>query len=253
MTTAAGNLFRPCLACRSGPGETRLPEGEYPLGRREPTDFEHVEKYPYSAVAPRAVAHVERVLRLPWWHWGHDQGKEGSCVGHGISMERAITNIAQAKALGLLHPGRRYNPLDVWNEAKKIDEWPDTNPGDDHGTSVRAGYDVCRDKGLVRVISMRMGPDGVPVPYRPRSRSKEEGVQRNRWAGSTDEVRTAVASGLPVAIGVNWYSNFDRPVAKPSPDGGLRPLDRRGGSREEFVADTPSASTERATRVRHSS
>jgi hypothetical protein len=195
--------------------------GEYPLGRREPTDFEHVEKYPYSAVAPRAVAHVERVLRLPWWHWGHDQGKEGSCVGHGISMERAITNIAQAKALGLLNPGRRYNPLDVWNEAKKIDEWPDTNPGDDHGTSVRAGYDVCRDKGLVRVISMRMGPDGVPVPYRPKPRSKDEGVQRNRWAGSTDEVRTAVASGLPVAIGVNWYSNFDRPVAKPSPDGGF--------------------------------
>ena len=117
--------------------------------------------------------------------------------------------------------GRRYNPLDVWNEAKKIDEWPDTNPGDDNGTSVRAGYDVCRDKGLVRVTAMRMGPDGVPVPYRPRPRSRDEGVQRNRWARSSDEIRTAVAGGLPVAIGVNWYSNFDRPVAKPSPDGGF--------------------------------
>jgi hypothetical protein len=93
-------------------------------------------------------------------------------------MERAITNIAQAKALGLLQAGRRYNPLDVWNEAKKIDEWPDTNPGDDHGTSVRAGYDVCRDKGLVRVISTRMGSDGVPVPYRPGTRSRAEGVHQ---------------------------------------------------------------------------
>jgi hypothetical protein len=194
--------------------------GEQPLGRREPTDFQHVEKYPYSAVAPETVTHVERVLRLPWWQWSHDQGREGSCVGHGVSMERAITNIAQAKALGLAKAGRRYNPIDLWNEAKKIDEWPDTNPGDDNGTSVRAAYDVARNEGLVRVTFMRMGPDGVPVPFQPKARSKDEGVSSNRWAKTTDEMRTSIANGVPVAIGVNWYSNFDAPVSKPNSAGG---------------------------------
>ena len=155
--------------------------GEYPLGRREPTDFEHVEKYPYSAVAPRAVAHVERVLRLPWWHWGHDQGKEGSCVGHGISMERAITNIAQAKALGLLNPGRRYNPLDVWNEAKKIDEWP----GEDYdGTSVRAGLDILRKRGHCEIDNGKTSPEDIG-----------EGIKANRWARSVDDVLTALCYG----------------------------------------------------------
>ena len=98
--------------------------GQHPLGRREPTDFVHVERYPWSAVAPPTVATVERVLRLPWWAWSHDQGREGSCVGHGIAMERAITNIAQARRLGI-PAGRRYDPIDLWNEAKKIDEWDD--------------------------------------------------------------------------------------------------------------------------------
>ena len=134
-------------------------------------------------------------------------------------MERAITNIAQAIGLGLARPGRRYDPIDLWNESKKIDEWDDTNPGDDNGTSVRAAYDIARDKGLCRVTFMRMG-DGVPVPVRARSRDRAEGIERNRWAGTTDEVRTAIANGRPVAIGVNWYSDFDRPVSKPSPSGG---------------------------------
>jgi hypothetical protein len=206
---ASLNLFRRASGAR----------GQHPLGRREPTDFQHVERYPFSAVAPPTVASVERVLRLPWWGWSPDQGREGSCVGHGVAMERAITNIAQARVLGI-SAGRRYDPIDLWNEAKKIDEWDDTNPGDDNGTSVRAAYDIARTKGLCRVAFMRMGEDGVPVPFRPRPRDKAEGIERNRWAGSSDEVRTAIAGGLPVAIGVNWYSDFDRPVSKASPGGG---------------------------------
>src|SRR4051812_1703173 len=103
------------------------------LGRRTPTTWTHVQKYPYSAVAPETVTTIEKTLPLPWWHWSHDQGRQGSCVGHGVSMERAICNTMQNVALALPYPTRRYNPLHVWNQAKIIDEWPDTNPGDDNG------------------------------------------------------------------------------------------------------------------------
>ena len=185
------------------------------LGRRIPTDFEHVEKFPFSTVEPVAVDVVNHTMSLPSWHWTHDQGHEGSSVGHGIAMERAITNTRQNRLLQILYPGRRYDPLFVWNEAKKIDEWPDTNPGDDNGTSVRAGYDVCRLKGLPRVTSMRLDEEGNPYPYKQTEVDVSAGISANRWARTVDEIRTALASNLPVAIGVNWYSNFDRPVGKP--------------------------------------
>src|SRR5205085_3533800 len=108
---------------------------EHGLGRVQPLDFAHVDKYPYKTVAPSTVMNVERVLGLPWWHWSHDQGREGSCVGHGCAMERAITNSTQNKILlALRFYTRRYDPLDLWNEAKLVDEFPETQPGDDSGT-----------------------------------------------------------------------------------------------------------------------
>lgn len=194
---------------------TTYPLTPKPLGRKTPKDFNHVDKYPLKALAPRTVAKVEQVLRLPSWHWEHNQGREGSCVPHGSSMERAVTNTRQNILGALLHKTVRYDPIWLWNEAKKIDEWPETNPGDDEGTSVRAAYDVLRTVGHRRIglHSISLNVDGVPVvndPYEGPP-SLDEGVLTNRWATTVDEMRTAIASNLPVTIGVNWYSNFDRP------------------------------------------
>lgn len=185
------------------------------LGRRTPTDWKHVQRFPFSAVAPETVSKAEKVLRLPWWHKSHDQGQEGSCVGHGAAMERAVTNTAQNAFLHLVKPTRRYDPIWIWNQAKSIDEWPDTNPGDDNGTSVRAGYDVLRTLGAPRVQSMKL-IDGVPMPQHEGIVDLSEGVAANRWATSVDEIRSAIANGTPVTIGVDWYSNFDRPEKKGS-------------------------------------
>jgi len=202
------------------------------LGRRVPTDFRHVERHPFSAAVATTVTAAERVLALPSWHWTHDQGNLGACVGHGAAMERAITNAAQNRAAGMQLYGRRYNPLHIWDAAKARDDWPDTNPGDNEGTSVRAAYDVLRDVGPER-CRIRMG-DGVPVPYNVGPPLLADGVAANRWATSVDEMRTALALGLPVVIGVNWYAAFDSPTRQPNgewwmPQPGVKLGGLRGG------------------------
>lgn len=157
-----------------------------PLGRRRSPDTKHIEKYPFRVV--RAVANVENILPLPSWHEEHDQGTEGACVGYGWSMAKAILD------------KQRFNDAWLWNEAKKIDIWPDTNPGDNNGTSVRAAGDVLRDQG--HVLKGKRSPE------------RRWAIQENRWATTVDEMRTAIAGNVPVVIGVNWYSNFDNPQHK---------------------------------------
>lgn len=192
------------------------------LGRKIPPNFNHVEKWPVKTVTPKTVQTVNKILRLPNWHWTHDQGQEGSCVGHGTGMERAITNTTQNFLLNVLGvKTRRYDTIWIWNRAKAVDPWPDTNPGDDNGTSVHAAYDVMRLEGPVRVKSMHIVND-KPVPIKADSSPTfKDGALVNRWATSVDEMRTCLSQGLPVTIGINWYENFDNPT----PIGGQRRAD----------------------------
>lgn len=170
------------------------------LGRLEPTDWKHVEKYPFSAVIEEPHSPItiptgsfDRALSLPvyWREW--DQGREGACVGFGTSMMMALTNRKQDP----LHRQYRYNPMWLYREAQKVDEWPGENYS---GTSVRAACDVLRNIGHVRVLR---GKD-QPV-------SLSEGIDTNRWATGIDEIRAAIYSGLAVSIGINWYRDFDTP------------------------------------------
>jgi hypothetical protein len=163
----------------------------HPLGRRVPPDWKHVEKYAYRSIAPRAVDRVERCLSLPEYRAKYDQQREGACVGFASSWMMSILN------------RRYYDARWLWNEAKTVDQWPSTNPGDNNGTSVRAAMDVLRAKGHVRLV--RNHPDGPLVG---------DGIQTNRWATTVDEIRTAIAGGTPVTLGINWYTNFDTPERK---------------------------------------
>lgn len=190
----------------------RIPPSQRPLGRREPTDDRHVGLYPYRAPLLSAPPIVETIHKLPVWHWTHDQGREGSCVGHTAVMERAIANTAQNALLKIFRPTRRYDPISIWNAAKEIDEWADTNPGDDNGTSIRAAYDVLRDRGARRVFRMAVdAAQGVPKPIGLKDWDVNEGVLTNRWARTVDEMRDAIYRGNSISIGVNWYREFDKP------------------------------------------
>jgi hypothetical protein len=190
------------------------------LGRYIPDTDRHIREFRASEVLPQTVGQVEKTLFLPTWHWSHDQGAEGSCVGHGTAMERAISNSTQNKLLLKLRiSSRRYDPIWFWDRAKERDEWPETNPGDDNGTSVHAAYDVARTLGARRIKlvgGIVLGSDGRPIVRDQVHQSDpSEGVQANRWATTVDEMRTCIALGIPVVIGVNWYSDFDRPVEMP--------------------------------------
>ena len=150
------------------------------LGRRTPTDFEHIEKYPLSALPRTAIpTGVPVVIGVDWysnfdqpvkdgnrywigrgdlgsvrgghcvcissrqrdlraWHSFYDQGSEGACVGFGTSRMMSLLN------------RRRYEARWLWDRAKEIDDWPDTNPGDSNGTSVRAALDILVNRGNVK-------------------------------------------------------------------------------------------------------
>lgn len=183
-----------------------------PLGRRKPTDFTHVEKYPLTLETTPAKP-VPVTLGIDWYenfdtpvlkdgkYWiglgvlgsirgGHcvcippeslkdaaswqvfyNQGQEGACVGFGSSRMMSLLN------------RKEYDARWLWNQAKIVDEYPDTNPGDDNGTSVRAAMDVLRTKGHV-LYKSKNEKDPVLV----------EGISANRWATSTTQVLSALKS-----------------------------------------------------------
>jgi hypothetical protein len=218
------------------------------LGRRTPTDFEHVEKYPLRALpVEQQPVHVPMAFGINWYQnfdnpvkeadgrfWigrgnlgsirgGHcvclrstgqhdstawwrfyNQGAEGACVGFGTSRMMSLLN------------RRRYFARWLWDRAKQADEWSDTNPGDDNGTSVRAACDVLRTKGHVTWKPSYADIDNDPADAYPRSGltpNPNEGISANRWATSWDDVkRTVGATGNGVPVLNSWGTDYPRVV-----------------------------------------
>jgi len=188
---------------------------ERPLGRREPSNWVHTARYPLTA-ATVPTTPVPVVLGVNWysnfdrpvmgndgrwwigrgdlghvrgghavclqpqslrdskaWWTYYDQGAEGACVGFAASRAMTLLN------------RKRLDARWLWNRAKEIDEWSETNPGDDNGTSVRAAMDVLRRVGHVPIHR------GAARPVDPA-----EGISENRWAQSVDEVLACLQSPI---------------------------------------------------------
>ena len=179
-----------------------------PLGRRPSPSDDHIRKY-FITRPEAGTLEVERTLSLPYWHWFHDQGSEGACVGFGTAMERAIREKHERKLRRQRPATVRFNPWWIWDQAKSVDEWTDTNPGDANGTSVNAAYRIMRERGAVRSLHVGDYPGAAGVA--DLLPDTQFGVRENRWATTVDEIRACIARNQPVTIGVNWYSNFDHP------------------------------------------
>jgi hypothetical protein len=183
------------------------------LGRRPPTTWEHYEKFPLSALGAAEVP-VARPVTIgvnwysnfdspilksnrwwigigdlgrirgghcvclktsaytdptSWWYF-YNQGSQGACVGYGSSRMMSLLNRV------------RYNARWLWDQAKIVDEWTDTNPGDNNGTSVNAAMKVLASMGHERV------GDKQPRPG--------DGISAYRWASTVDEVRSVLSTPL---------------------------------------------------------
>ena len=174
------------------------------LGRIESKSLDHLKLFNVASLGRQTVQVVEKTLVLPSWHSQHDQGAEGACVGFGTSMMLAILNLHQCSLQGAKNPYIRYNPWWLWDRAKETDEFAETNPGDENGTTVRAACEILRTQGHVVWDN-----EDDPKSFCPPQLSS--GISAYRWATTVDDVRTAIDSNNPLSIGVTWYSSFDVP------------------------------------------
>ena len=197
-----------------------------PLGRRPSPDDEHILKYPLSAAIIDATGPSAGALGINWYpefdspfkrsdgHWyvtapsarsqprgGHcvalkprgvadnlawwdfyNQGFEGACVGFGTSRMMTLMN------------RKRYFARWMWDRAKETDEWADTNPGDDDGTSVRAAMEILRSRGHV-IWTNTDAQQQADRDYRLRFNFTPvvaEGISAYRWARSVGDMLSAL-------------------------------------------------------------
>lgn len=114
-----------------------------------------------------------------WWDF-YDQGREGACVGFGWSRCMSILN------------NELYAARWLWDRSKETDEWPETKPGDNEGTSVRAAAEILAKLGHVDWgTSMADDETDVRAQYAPAS---DNGIIRFRWARSVDDVHEVLGN-----------------------------------------------------------
>ena len=122
-----------------------------------------------------------------WWDF-YDQGTEGACVGFGWS-----------RCMTILNAGNLYAARWLWDRAKELDQWPETNPGDNNGTSVRTAGDVLRGAGHVGWQKDYSDDDSTErASYSPQL---DAGIDHFRWALSVDEVHEVLGNARADELG----------------------------------------------------
>lgn len=225
------------------------------LGRFIPDDWRHVEQFPITALAQsRRPSRVPVVIGVNWyremddpvkdersgeffivrggassltavrgghcvclepggepdqvaWQQFYDQGKEGACVGFGWS-----------RCMTILNRGQRYAARWLWDRAKETDEWPETNPGDNQGTSVRAAAEILVKKGHVDwQPTFADDDDDARAAYTP---DVADGLKVFRWARSVAQVHEALGNPRADELGAvpllnSWGEDYPHRVWLP--------------------------------------
>ncbi|MEJ7785495.1 MAG: hypothetical protein WKF96_11880 [Solirubrobacteraceae bacterium] len=122
-----------------------------------------------------------------WWQF-YDQGREGACVGFGWSRCMSLLN------------NELYAARWLWDRAKELDQWPETNPGDENGTSVRAAAEILSKAGHVDWQDGYADDNDHTVrgDYQPE---RVNGLKTFRWAQSVDDVHATLSNDRADALG----------------------------------------------------
>jgi hypothetical protein len=129
---------------------------------------------------------------------------DNSYVANGIAVHNCV-GYGSSRMMGILNHSR-YDAPWLWDRAKEVDEWPDTNVGDNNGTSVRAAMDVLRTIGHIQ-----WGKD-KPDP--------KNGISANRWATNVDDLFSVLQNDTYKKVGAipffnSWGKYYPRKVWVP--------------------------------------
>jgi len=140
------------------------------------------------------------------WRTFYNQGREGACVGFGWSRGMSLLN------------GQEYAAKWLWDRAKERDEWPETNPGDDNGTSVRSAGDAL--VGLGHVVWSESDADDEWQEREGYTPDENQGISVFRWAQSVDEVHAVLGNARADELGAvpllnSWGEDYPERIWMP--------------------------------------
>lgn len=149
-------------------------------------EFDHRSReYPARACLAAGSTPVTKLWTLPTGAPVLDQGREGACVGFGVTNELRFEPVAVPGLDATFAREKIYWP------AQRIDQWPGgAYPGASpqyEGTSVLAGMKAAKALGF---------------------------YGEYRWAFGEADLALAVSHIGPVVIGVNWYTGMFRPDSR---------------------------------------
>lgn len=211
---------------------------EGPLGRRIPTDWKHVDKYPLTALpVQQRPQGVPSPIGINWYpefdkpvkgsdgRWRisapsrTSRRRGGHCIAalpspitdstawwlfYDQGKEGACVGFGCSRCMSILNR-KRYDARWHYHLTQLNDEYSDTPPAE--GTSVRAGLDTLRVKGHRAIRNGRsLEPDLI------------EGIAANRWATSIDD--WLLALGRPgaeeVPLANSWGRSYPHIVWMPT-------------------------------------
>lgn len=197
------------------------------LGRKEPVDWTHVEKYPLSAYPVTSPNPV--VLGINWYsnfdnpvkddkgrYWigksslGSIRGGHAICAKPGVLRDYLswwdyydqgqtgeCVGYSLSRCMSLVNR-HLYRAEWLYMQATLIDPWPDNDNDPEAGTAVDSGFSVLKSKGHWRRMQ------NVP--------ELSEGIDAYRWCTSVDEIHSVLKSPLANSLDaiplVNSWGNY---------------------------------------------